>query len=58
MFKEGQPNIPGTLVGVLILGVLANGLNILQVNTYLQQILTGAIIVLAVLFSRLSVAQR
>ena len=58
MFKDGQPNIPGSLVGVLILGVLANGLNILQVNTYLQQVLTGAIIVLAVLFSRLSVGQR
>lgn len=51
MFKEGQPNVPGTFVGVLILGVLSNGLNILQVNTYLQDVMAGAIIVLAVLLS-------
>ncbi len=51
MFKEGQPNIPGTFVRVLILGVLNNGLNILQVNTYLQDVIAGAIIVLAVLLS-------
>lgn len=51
MFKNGRPNLPGTLVGVLILGVLNNGLNILQVNTYLQQVLTGGIIILAVLAS-------
>ena len=51
MFKNGRPNLPGTLVGSLILGVLNNGLNILQVNTYLQQVLTGGIIILAVLAS-------
>jgi ribose transport system permease protein len=51
MFKEGQPNVPGTFIGVLILGVLSNGLNILQVNTYLQDVMAGAIIVLAVLLS-------
>lgn len=48
MFKNGLPNIPGTIVGVLIVGVLNNGLNILQVNSYVQQIFTGLIIVLAV----------
>lgn len=54
MFREGQPNIPGSLIGVLILGVLSNGLNILQVNTYIQDVLTGGIIVIAVLTSRLA----
>lgn len=53
MFKDGLPNVPGSLVGVLILGVLSNGLNLLQVNTYIQDVLTGAIIVAAVLVSRL-----
>lgn len=53
MFKDGLANVPGSLVGVLILGVLSNGLNILQVNTYIQDVLTGAIIVAAVLVSRL-----
>ncbi len=54
MFKEGEPHALGTLVGVLILGVLGNGLTLLGVNSYLQQILTGAIIVLSVLLSGLA----
>jgi ribose transport system permease protein len=54
MFREGEAHIPGTLFGVLILGVLSNGLNILQVNSYLQNVLTGVIIVLAVLVSGLA----
>lgn len=44
----------GTLVGVLLLGVMSNGLNILQVNSYLQLVLTGLIILLAVLLSGLA----
>lgn len=54
MFREGEAHTLGTLCGVLILGVLSNGLNILQVNSYLQNVLTGAIIVLAVLVSGLA----
>lgn len=52
--RGGQPMIGGTVVGVGIMGVLSNGLNIVQVNSYVQQILTGLIIVLAVSLSRLS----
>jgi len=44
----------GTLVGVLLLGGMSNGLNILQVNSYLQLVLTGLIILLAVLLSGLA----
>jgi len=54
MFREGEAHVPGTLFGVLILGVLSNGLNILQVNSYIQSVLTGAIIILAVLVSGLT----
>jgi len=54
MFREGEAHVPGTLFGVLILGVLSNGLNILQVNSYIQNVLTGLIIVLAVLVSGLA----
>ena len=53
-FREGQANVLGTLLGVLIMGVLGNGLNIVGVNTYIQSVLTGAILVLAVLLSGLS----
>lgn len=56
--RAGQPTIGGTAVGLGIVGVLSNGLNILQVNSYVQQILTGLIIVLAVSLSRLSKKRR
>ena len=54
MFREGEPHVLGTFVGVLLLGVMSNGLNILQVNSYLQLVLTGMIILLAVLLSGLA----
>ena len=54
VYREGEAHVGGTILGVLIMGVMGNGLNILGVNTYVQSILTGAIIVLAVLLSSLS----
>jgi ribose transport system permease protein len=54
VFREGEAHIGGTLLGVLVMGVLGNGLNILGVNSYVQSILTGVIIVLAVLLSSLA----
>ena len=53
-FREGEANIWGTLLGVFIMGVMGNGLNILGINTYVQSILTGIIIILAVLLSSLA----
>ena len=53
-FREGEANVWGTLLGVLIMGVMGNGLNILGINTYVQSILTGMIIILAVLLSSLA----
>lgn len=47
--RSGEPHVLGTLLGVLIMTVMGNGLNILAINTYVQQMLTGGIIVLAVL---------
>ena len=37
-----------TLMGVIVLGVLANGLNLIEVSSYVQNIVIGVIIVLAV----------
>ncbi len=41
--------MPGTLIGALIVGVLKNGLDLLGVSAYWQKILTGVIIIGAVL---------
>lgn len=54
MSDEGEPHVFGTLVGVFILGVLANGLTQLQINSYVQQVLTGTIIILAVALGSVS----
>lgn len=45
----GIGTIGGTVVGALIIGVLNNGLDLLNVSSYWQQIVKGAIIVIAVL---------
>ena len=45
----GEGSLGGTLVGALIMGVLRNGLNLLGVSSFLQQIVIGAVIVVAVL---------
>lgn len=45
----GIGTIPGTIIGALIIGVLNNGLDLLNVSSYWQQILKGLIIVVAVL---------
>ncbi len=48
MFKEGEPHIMGTFFGALIMGVLVNGLNLLGVQYFFQDILKGLIILAAV----------
>jgi ribose transport system permease protein len=49
----GVGGIPGTLVGVLVLGTIANGMALMQVPAFYQQIATGGILLLAVGFGRL-----
>jgi ribose/xylose/arabinose/galactoside ABC-type transport system permease subunit len=47
-FFGGEGGIGGTLIGTLVFGVLQNGMNLLNVNTYTQQIVTGLVIVAVV----------
>jgi ribose transport system permease protein len=47
-FWGGRGSVGGAIVGVLIFGVINNGLNLLNVSTYLQLVAIGVIVVIAV----------
>jgi ribose transport system permease protein len=49
----GTPTVAGTLLGVAITGVLVNGMTIVGVEPFIQRILTGVIIIVAVLLRRI-----
>lgn len=48
----GRGWIVGTIIGALIIGVLNNGLNLLNVSSFYQQVVKGMVILLAVLLDR------
>nr|WP_102694384.1 ribose ABC transporter permease [Rummeliibacillus pycnus] len=48
----GRGWIFGTLVGALIIGVLNNGLNLIGVSSFFQQVVKGVVILIAVLLDR------
>ena len=48
----GKGWIFGTLVGALIIGVLNNGMNLIGVSSFFQQVVKGIVILLAVLIDR------
>jgi len=45
----GDGHLGGTLIGALTMGVLRNGLNLLGVSSFLQQLVIGVVIIVAVL---------
>ena len=49
----GQGGIGGTVVGAFLMAIIANALNLLNVNPFWQQIAVGAIVVAAVLTNTL-----
>ena len=49
----GMGTIMGTLIGALIIGVLNNGLDLLRVNAYTQQVLRGVVIIVAIILDQL-----
>jgi ribose transport system permease protein len=54
----GKGGIVGTFFGVLLMGVIANSLNMLQVSPYLQDVINGVVIVIAIAVSSLSQSDR
>ncbi|MDD2534270.1 MAG: ribose ABC transporter permease [Eubacteriales bacterium] len=48
----GIGTIQGTLIGALIIGVLNNGMDLMHINAYYQQVVKGSIIVLAVILDK------
>lgn len=48
----GRGWIVGTIIGALIIGVLNNGLNLIGVSSFFQQVVKGAVILIAVLLDR------
>jgi len=51
--RDGSPRVFATLAGVLVLGVLDNGLTQMRVDSYVREVLVGAIILIAVGMSAL-----
>ncbi|MFZ5822946.1 MAG: ABC transporter permease [Bacillota bacterium] len=48
----GEGTVIGTVIGSLIMGVLSNGLNLLNVSAFWQRVVMGAIIIVVVLFDQ------
>ena len=58
MSKQSEPRVIFTLIGVLVLGVLDNGMTQMRVDSYVREILVGLIVIAAVAVSSISKANR
>ena len=54
----GRGNVLGTLTGVLLLGIIANGLNLMHVDAAWQYVVTGLIIIVAVIIHEQRLGKR
>lgn len=56
-FKGGEGTVMGTTLGVLFIGVLQNGLSLSGISSYWQEVITGAILIFAILLNYFKVKQ-
>ena len=54
----GEGKIRGTLMGVIFLGILVNGMTLMNINEYWQHVVRGALILAAVLINRINERSR
>lgn len=54
MTRQGEPRVLYTLIGVLMLGIIDNGLTQLKVDSFIREILVGLIVIAAVAIAQLS----
>lgn len=47
-FNGGKGKVTGTLMGIVIMGIMSNGMNLLEISYYWQLVVKGAIIIVAV----------
>ena len=52
-FTGGDGNIAGTVIGVILLGVLLNAMVLFGLADWLQDVIQGAIIIIAVIYDKL-----
>lgn len=49
--RIGRPNVIGTIVGAFLVAILENGLNMLGVTYYFQDMISGAVMIAAIAFT-------
>jgi ribose transport system permease protein len=57
-FAGGIGSVSGTFIGVAIIGILGNGLNLLNVSSYNQMMVKGLVILLAVLVNNIKLKKQ
>lgn len=57
-FFGGTGSVGGLIIGVLIIGVISNGLNLMNVNSYWQYVFKGIIIIAAVYFDMMKMKKQ
>ena len=48
-FAGGVATIPGTMIGIAIIGVIYNGMNLLRIDSYWQTVTKGLLVIGAVM---------